>query len=575
MRRSLFFRTFAGYIVIALVLSTTTLLVSYHAIRSSYRTTYTRELTELCTLVQPQVTELLAAHDLKALSSVVKHFTTQTHKRLTIIALDGTVLADSENDPATMSNHRTRPEVAAALAGETGSALRYSSTLREEMLYIALPMRDSNRQVGVVRCSMLLREINALLKNIMFRIAGTAAVTLLMALGIALAFARSLAIPLARIAAASRKLAAGDFSAKVAVTTNTELQDLAAHFNHMADRIQALFSDLSRQKDELRVIINSITDELFVIDRQDTLLLCNESFRRLAPGRELIGLSYWEVLRAPRLVSLIDRVKHHAAAVYDEIEREGNIFAASAVPTPAGDAYVVVLHDITEIKNLEKKKKELVANVSHELRTPLTAIKGFAETLEDETTPAGRRYLDIIKKHVERLISIVQDLLMLAQAEEKGFNIQIAATRIEDIIASAVKLFAAKASAKKLSLVFSPPDALAPIPGDPFLLEQVFVNLIDNAIAYTDAGNITISIQQDQQQTVISVADTGIGIAADQVPYIFERFYVVDKSRSRKSGGTGLGLSIVKHIVLLHQGSITVDSAIAVGTRVTVTLPSR
>ncbi|RLE05479.1 MAG: PAS domain-containing sensor histidine kinase, partial [Candidatus Aminicenantes bacterium] len=256
----------------------------------------------------------------------------------------------------------------------------------------------------------------------------------------------------------------------------------------------------------------------------------------------------------------------------EEIELNKKIFLCSFVFIPSKEELIIVFHDITEFKRLEKIKRDFVVNVSHELRTPLTAIKGYVETLEEEVEGEAKRYLEIIKKHTERLINIVQDLLLLSELEEKGLSEAREDVDLKDMVEDVFKIFKQKAEEKnlKLSLVSENKPVVR---GDPFKLEQMFINLIDNAIKYTEKGEVLVSLKRADKGVVVEVKDTGVGIPAEHLDRIFERFYVVDKSHSRKLGGTGLGLSIVKHIVLLHNGKIDVESKLGKGAKFTIVLP--
>jgi two-component system phosphate regulon sensor histidine kinase PhoR len=246
----------------------------------------------------------------------------------------------------------------------------------------------------------------------------------------------------------------------------------------------------------------------------------------------------------------------------------------SVTPLKGGEEIVSIFHDITEIKDIEKIKKDFVINVSHELRTPLTAIKGYAETLRKEVdTSPGKKYLEIVERNTNRLINIVNDLLLLSSLEEKAV-LELEDIDLRGFLENVIRIFDQRLKDKQLSLVIDVKENLPPIKADLFKLEQMLVNLLDNAVKYTDRGEITVSVDVHDKRVRIQVRDTGIGIPKDDIPRIFERFYVVDKSRSRKSGGTGLGLSIVKHIVLLHNGTIGIESALGKGTSVTVTLPT-
>jgi two-component system phosphate regulon sensor histidine kinase PhoR len=257
-----------------------------------------------------------------------------------------------------------------------------------------------------------------------------------------------------------------------------------------------------------------------------------------------------------------------------EIRYSDNYYACNFTPVN-NDLIVVIMHDISELKRIEKMKRDFVSNVSHELRTPLTAIKGFLETLEDRADEKSRSFLEIIKRNTERLINIVNDLLLLSELEERGVKPMVEEVNLRELLDKLSKLFQKQLQEKSLYLKINIKDEASVIMADPFQLEQLFINLVDNAIKYTEKGGVTIDISRDDGNIKIEIEDTGIGIPEEHLPRIFERFYVVDKSRSRRSGGTGLGLSIVKHIVLLHNGSISVKSKPQQGTRFTIILPEK
>ncbi|MFH1369470.1 MAG: ATP-binding protein [Elusimicrobiota bacterium] len=510
---------------------------------------------------------------MRGLDQFIKKLEVQTHKRITVIDMKGIVIADSENDPKTMVNHKDRPEVQRAMDGNTGVSLRYSSTVKEDMMYLAIPLQDGGRRIGILRSSLFLKDIKTLLSTIMAQIAGITAIIMIIALFFAFLFSRDVSVSINKIKSVSEKIASGDFGARVTLNSGDELDDLAVNFNQMAGKIGSLFRELSGKKDELNAIISAITEGMFVIDSEDKISLSNRSFQGIAESEEVNGKYYWEVIRTQSLKAMIEQAKNERKPVFTDIELSGGVYASSAVPIPGGDTYIVVMHDITQIKDMEKKKREFVANVSHELRTPLTAIKGFAETLEDEMSGDGKRYVDIIQKHSERLINIVEDLLLLSKIEETGYKLEMQATDLKALLESSLKMFEKRVLDKNISIKLDIQDNIHLINADQFKLEQVLVNLVDNAIKYTENGGIAVSLKQDSKQTVISVSDSGIGISKEDIPHIFERFYVADKSRSRKAGGTGLGLSIVKHIVMLHNGSIDVDSTFGSGTTVTICLP--
>ena len=258
-----------------------------------------------------------------------------------------------------------------------------------------------------------------------------------------------------------------------------------------------------------------------------------------------------------------------------KLKLTGRIFLVSLSPLPVGGGTVVTFHDLSETRHLEKLKKDFIANVSHELRTPLTAIKGYAETLVEETTDSGRRYLDVIRRHTDRLIDLTSDLLTLSELEEKSLGLQKEIIDWQEMLAGIRALFEKRLLEKKLSLDISLPENLEQIAfsGDRFRLEQMFINLLENAVNYTEKGGIAVQLSTSAGRLRIEIRDSGVGIPAEHLPRLFERFYVADKARSRQTGGTGLGLAIVKHIVGLHNGEIEVQSTPGMGTVFIIAFP--
>jgi two-component system phosphate regulon sensor histidine kinase PhoR len=471
-----------------------------------------------------------------------------------------------------MYNHRNRPEVAAALEGKIGRSVRYSPDLKVEMIYIALPIRTGDKIIGVIRYSLKSEAISRLLRTVRARIILVSVLVAAFSLIISFIFSLLLARPIRELQQAAQKVAGGDFTVRVPISGNDELKDLAAGFNQMTARLKDSFSEISRKQEELQGIISSISEGLFLLDNEGRVLLCNESAKRITGLDKIIGKYYWELLRFPFLHDLLKR--KGAVHVSEEIPLNGRVYQCNTSSLPSGDATVLILHDITEMKRIERVKRDLVVNVSHELNTPLTAIKGFTETLTEEADERHREYLAIIRRHTDRLINIVKDLLVLSEIEEKDAALHIESMDIKALIENLSVIFEPRMRAKGLTFRIDIPKHII-LQADPFRLEQLFTNLIDNAIKYTEKGEITIAVEQTPGGCRISIKDTGIGISKEHLGRIFERFYVVDKSRSRSVGGTGLGLAIAKHIVALHHGEIDVESTPYLGTTFTITLPGR
>ena len=375
--------------------------------------------------------------------------------------------------------------------------------------------------------------------------------------------------------AAAHKVAAGDFNVRVFLKSRDEIKELGDSFNYMVEKIRELFTELSLKKEQLNSIISSIQEGLLVFDKNGKIILSNDSFKKIIDESDIEDKYYWEAVRVPQFSDLIKKVtEEERNYVAEELPLKDKFFICSVTFLESREETVVILSDITQMKNVEKIKKDFVVNVSHELRTPLTAIKGFVETLEESVEEENRNFVEIIKRNTDRLINIVEDLLVLSELEEKGTTLELEEVHLKEMIERILKIFEPRMKEKGLNLELHVEDALPLIMADAFKLEQALINLIDNAVKYTDQGTIAISLKHLDKQVMIEIKDTGIGIPEEHIPRLFERFYVVDKSRSKRLGGTGLGLSIVKHIVLLHNGTLQVKSLPSQGTTFSISLPT-
>lgn len=573
MKRSLFLKIFGGYFLIVFLLSAVVLLFSFRTIRSHYLNTLTEDLKRLAQTLKERVILYIEEGRFQELNSFSKELGKTIRIRITIVNPEGVVLADSDQDPGRMENHRYRPEIFRALQGEVGKSIRLSPTIKEEMLYIGLPLEKGGKILGVIRASLFLKDINRLLSDLKARIALAVAVMMVFVLLLAFLFSQSVSRPIKKVIAASRGVASGDFSKRVVLKNKDELRDLAESFNAMTSELRTFFTELTNQKEELNSIISSIQEGLLVVDKSGKILLGNDRMKKIAENELIEGRFYWEVVRGSKFDELMNRVKEKKGSSFEEVELNEKIYLSSAAYLSSQELTVVTFHDLTEMKKLEKIKKDFVVNVTHELRTPLTAIKGFVETMEEEVDKEKQNYLKIIKRNTDRLIRIVEDLLTLTTIEEKEGLVEREEMSLKELVENVLRIFEQRAGEKNLYLKLVADEKLPLIHADYFRLEQMFVNLVDNALKHTEKGGVTIVLKARENEVAIEVQDTGIGISKEHLPRIFERFYTVDKARSRKLGGTGLGLSIVKHIVLLHGGKIEVKSDVGQGTRFIVTLP--
>jgi len=507
---------------------------------------------------------------------LAKEIGRSTGLRITLIDPMGTVLADSERDPLTMENHSGRPEIKKALKGEIGMSTRYSTTLGEMMSYVAVPVIEEGRIRGVVRVSLKTREVNLLIGEITDRVLLLSIIMWAVALALTFLFSSLFSSSVRRMVALTRKIAEGDFTVRTAVRRRDEMGSLAEALNEMARKLQSLFEQLQTRYDELNAILNSMSEGVLVLDRNLNVKLANNRLVEMfSVEGDITGRGYLEVIRCADLKVIVDDLIREGKVIGRRMKLSGRTFTVngSSFEGEGGERWLVlVFHDITSDVQIERIKADFVANASHELRTPLTAIKGYLETLEDEEPETRRKFIGIIRRNVERMSNLVSDLLLLSRLESSEPHLAMERIDLGEISVDVMKLIEREAERKGIELNMDVnPESI--IVGDPFLIEQMLLNLLDNAVKYTERGEVTLRIDRERGRVKIQVSDTGVGIPSEHLPRIFERFYRVDKARSRELGGTGLGLSIVKHIVRLHGGEIRVTSCPGSGTTFTVYLP--
>ncbi|PLX87446.1 MAG: PAS domain-containing sensor histidine kinase [Desulfuromonas sp.] len=539
-------------------------------------------------LVLTQVTERLPTGSQSGIKELFRQLGKETGTRLTLIAQDGLVIADSEEDPRRMDNHRNRPEVATALQGGIGVATRLSNTLQQEMMYVAIPVGSNEQALGCLRTSLPLLHIKQTLDRILTQILFSALATALLAALASLWVARRLSRPLEEMKRGAERFAEGDFAHRLPDYRGEEFDVLAGAMNQMADQLDERIRTIVRQRNEQEAVLACMVEGVLAIDKQETILRFNQaasSLLNLDP--HAAGRRVREVLRKPDLLQFIDRslssqtpVEQHVTLMMDGQQR-----SLQAHGTPLRDARgreigaLLVFNDITRLQRLENIRKDFVANVSHELKTPITAIKGSVETLIDgalNDAEHGQRFLAIIARQSDRLNAIIDDLLALSRIEqgEEREGIERQQASVPEIVQAALQACRIKADQRDISLELETPEQQMWFV-NPRLLEQALVNLVDNAIKYSAQGQkVLVVIESNDEMLQIRVRDWGTGIAQEHLPRLFERFYRVDKARSRHLGGTGLGLAIVKHIVQAHHGHISVDSRPGDGSTFTITIPS-
>jgi len=546
----------------------------------------TQDLEDRATLLrdilQDRFTTLSSTH----LDSLAKRWGQAGRFRLTFVAPDGRVLGDSHAQPWDMEKHADRPEIIRALSGSTGFAHRKSPTLKEEIVYLALPVRDNGAVVGVIRASLPATVTKQMLNEIYSEviISGLVIATLVVAAGY-FVFQR-ISRPLIRIRNGALRFARGDLEHKLPVPNSRELGSLAEVLNQMARDLSDRLGAITQQRNELEAVLSGMVEGVVAMDLEERILRMNRAAVRLlgVTHREILGHHLQEVVVNPDIQRFVARVLDRRQQLEEEIAlHNGRIYlqAHGALLRDAAGrdiGVLVVLNDVTRLRRLENLRKEFVANVSHELRTPITSIKGAVETLRDgaiNDPEDARRFLDITVRQADRLNAIIEDLLNLSRLEQEaeGGGIPLEPGDLNTVLAAAASNCEFKAREKDLHLDIINGEAAITRLNAP-ILEQAIVNLLDNAINYSPkGGTVQAGVEAGDGELIIYVKDQGCGIPAEHHNRVFERFYRVDKTRSRHLGGTGLGLAIVKHIALAHKGSVSLSSAPGQGSTFRLHLP--
>jgi len=560
------------------------------ALRASYENDAYRELQSLVRLIRVHplpITSLpvQTPDEISVLHGWVFN-ASKSGARVTIIASDGRVLADSESETGTMENHGGRNEVQSAFQTGEGRAIRESVSVKRPLIYyavreslpdgspivlrLALPVEGIEESLGQFRASLWLWSL------LIFLIAG----------GVALLMSRSYTDRVERLREFSLRVAEGDFRPLPADGTGDTLEALGASLNQTASRLDRTIRTLTEERNLSSAILGSMVEGVAVVNAAERLVFTNPGFASIL-GLDVppvAGSSLLEVVRQTELIGAVRQVLAGEPRVESEISTgtlRQHFFAATVASVRAGDTSgaVIVLHDITELRKLERIRRDFVANVSHEFRTPLTAIQGFAETLIagalDDPQNRGR-FLNIILEHARRLARLTEDLLKLSQMDADRLEIEINPVKVSQLVESCYETARHRAAEKELMLTLAPglSQDLPDVAGDARRLQEVLQNLLDNAIQYTlPGGKIILSAELKNDGVVFTVSDTGIGIPTADQPRIFERFYRVDAARSREAGGTGLGLAIAKHLIEVHGGRLWVESEVGVGSRFHFSVP--
>ena len=511
----------------------------------------------------------------------------QLDERITLIQPDGTVIYDSETSAESLENHAQREEVKAVINGSSyGIGSRVSNSTGIEEYYVAVPLFDETGElIDVLRLSQPVETITHLYTEINQSLVLFIIVALLVASIITYFTTKRIISPIEEVMDVTKELSEKHYTVRYSGQGFGEISKLGSTVNELAESLENQMLEIRQNDERLYELINHLVIGVMLLDDQRNIQMVNPAMNRILgeDTSKLLGKTYVEAIKSYGLSHIIERAYRRKQAQNNEIYfyyPQDRIVDANIVPisgkNPGELNVIVLLYDITEIRRLEKVRTDFVANASHELRTPVTALKGFAETLLDgakEDKEVLDQFLEIMLKESIRLDSIVNDILELSRVEQKQVPVNAENVKVREAVESTFKLVKQKAESKQMELSIIEEDAVS-IQTDLSRLKQVLANLINNAIVYTqEKGKVVVKIHKEDEYAVIEVSDNGIGIPEDEQDRIFERFYRVDKARSRNSGGTGLGLSIVKYLVENLNGSITVHSKLGLGTTFTVKLP--
>ena len=588
-RKRLLWQLYPYFLLISLL---SILVASWYAAQSMHRFYVEQTATDLETrakLTQNEFMPLLVSEDRSSIDQLCKHLGRDSNTRITAILPSGEVVGDSEETPSRMDSHADRPEIRAAIHGQSGSSVRYSKTLQRNTMYVAIPVRKNGAIIGVIRASLPLYSVEQPFRKLRIELIGGALFLVLLAGVGSFAVSRRLSRPIEEMKQAAERFALGNLSHRVPVPESEELGGLAEVLNRLAAELGEKIALLEHQRNEQGAIFASMLEGVVAIDERERVINLNPAAERLLGIRseDALNHSLQEAIRNSDLHKLVDQAFEKNEPVEGDIVLYGDgqdRYLQAHVTTLRSTlgrnvGALVVLNDVTRLRKLENLRRDFVANVSHELKTPITSIKGFVETLQEgavNNPEDAQRFLGIIAKHADRLNSIIEDLLSLSRIEQQSGYSQVALENapVCDVLNSAIQLCQPKAAAKDIRIKLDCAQSLTAKINPP-LLEQAIVNLIDNAVKFSNPGKpIHVQALASDDAIRISVQDEGCGIPAEHLTRIFERFYRVDKARSRQLGGTGLGLSIVRHIALAHGGNVDVTSKVGQGSTFTIKLPA-
>ncbi len=514
------------------------------------------------------------------INSIAKTTGNEIQARVTLIAKDGTVLGDTEHDPLTMENHAMRPEVAAALSSGTGQSIRYSATLHESMLYVAVPIIEQGQVMGVARIAIPLTTVQSSINSSVAIVVSVIAIVAIMVVVAAALIASLITRPVRQITEAAEGIAAGKLDQQISVRTSDEIGRLGRAFNEMSLNLKTTMATIMDERSKLVTVLSSLTDGIIMTDTDEKIVLVNPAAERLFNFEEanVTGHPFIEAVLDYEIDSAVKKCLETATEQTLQLDSTaGKFLRVIAVPVTVSESKsaLILFQDLTELRSLQTMRRELIGNLSHELRTPIAGIKVMVETLKDgaiKDKKIAEDFLTRIDDEIDRLTQMVSEITELSRIETGRADLQMSATDLNLLVKEVVAQMNTLAKKQQLTVATNLLRGLPTIKADRERIRNTIVNLVHNAIKFNrPGGRIEISTRVDGNSVIVSVSDTGIGISAEALPHVFERFYKADKSRSHD--GSGLGLAIAKHTIQAHGGRIWADSQEGKGSIFSFSLP--
>ncbi len=585
-KTSFFRRLLLSFLLLILVCIGIFSLYAYFPLRRSFLTNVETNLSTSAITLGNHLSRNDFFNNQKILQNQSKNFASDLGMRITIVDKAGKVLVDSEKNPLQMGNHRNRPEIKDAFLGKIGTSIRYSSTLGINMMYVAVPLKKNKKIIGALRTSVPLLEIKGRMKSINKTIGIATFLSFFLALIMSAFFARMLAKPLSTMTNFTNEVTKGDIKKRLSIRSKDEFSIVAESFNLMLDRLESQLRDLKTEKERISIFLESAKEAIIGLDRDGKILLFNAQAEKLFDftSTSASGHYFWEIARSKEVSAPVFnffRHQHLTETLLPFHTPEGKIFEFRMNPVDsktASSGLLLIGYDLTEERKIQEMRKTFITNASHELRSPLATLRVALETLQEEAGEDERTksFLSLAERQILRLQNLADDLLSLSIVESELPKSIAGGVDIYKIVEELHSEFEIRAKKKEQNLIFHLSDNLPLVKGEERWIEQVFSNLLDNALKFTHpGGKIILTATRDKKKEVrIEISDNGPGIPEEDLEKIFERFYRVDKARSRSLGGTGLGLSIVKHIVQSYGGRIRVESKLKEGSSFFLTLPT-